>query len=199
MIETERLYLRNFLESDIDDYFELVSKEDVLPRVGAKPYKTKEEAKKRLEKETAKPLMFAIVLKENGKVVGNIAFNEPKLERFEGIDITSKTKELGCLLSSDFWGQGIMPEATNGLLDWGFSNDVIDRIVISVKEANSQSVRVIEKVGFKKHSKVDNYGVWINNIPNPINPDNAWILRITAAAGTELADPYSYSTFSLGR
>ena len=29
---------------------------------------------------------------------------------------------------------------------------------------------------------------------NPINPDNARILRITAAAGTELADPYSYST-----
>jgi hypothetical protein len=25
-------------------------------------------------------------------------------------------------------------------------------------------------------------------------PDNAWILRITAAAGTELADPYSYDT-----
>ena len=25
-------------------------------------------------------------------------------------------------------------------------------------------------------------------------PDNAWILRITAAAGTELADPYSHST-----
>ncbi len=27
-------------------------------------------------------------------------------------------------------------------------------------------------------------------------PDNVWILRITAAAGTELADPYSYSTVS---
>jgi hypothetical protein len=25
-------------------------------------------------------------------------------------------------------------------------------------------------------------------------PDNAWTLRITAAAGTELAGPYSYST-----
>ena len=37
------------------------------------------------------------------------------------------------------------------------------------------------------------------NIPptyplNPINPDNACILRITAAAGTELADAYSYGT-----
>ncbi len=31
---------------------------------------------------------------------------------------------------------------------------------------------------------------------NPINPDNACILRITAAAGTELADAYSYSTVS---
>ena len=29
---------------------------------------------------------------------------------------------------------------------------------------------------------------------NPINPDNARILRITAAAGTELADAYSQGT-----
>ena len=29
---------------------------------------------------------------------------------------------------------------------------------------------------------------------NPINPDNACILRITAAAGTELADAYSLDT-----
>ncbi len=27
-----------------------------------------------------------------------------------------------------------------------------------------------------------------------MNPDNAWTLRITAAAGTELAGPYSYAT-----
>ena len=32
---------------------------------------------------------------------------------------------------------------------------------------------------------------------NPINPDNACILRITAAAGTELADAYSHGTVSL--
>ena len=31
---------------------------------------------------------------------------------------------------------------------------------------------------------------------NPINPDNACTLRITAAAGTELAGAYSYGTFS---
>ncbi len=31
---------------------------------------------------------------------------------------------------------------------------------------------------------------------NPINPDNACTLRITAAAGTELAGAYSYGTVS---
>ena len=30
-----------------------------------------------------------------------------------------------------------------------------------------------------------------------MNPDNACILRITAAAGTELADAYSYTTVEL--
>ena len=39
---------------------------------------------------------------------------------------------------------------------------------------------------------------WLKGPPtlplNPINPDNARIFRITAAAGTELADAYSYGT-----
>ena len=39
---------------------------------------------------------------------------------------------------------------------------------------------------------------WLKSPPtlplNPINPDNARIFRITAAAGTELADAYSYGT-----
>jgi hypothetical protein len=30
-----------------------------------------------------------------------------------------------------------------------------------------------------------------------MNPDNAWILRLTAAAGTKLADPYSYDTINI--
>ena len=34
---------------------------------------------------------------------------------------------------------------------------------------------------------------------NPINPDNACILRITAAAGTELSDAYSLGTVKLLR
>ncbi len=35
----------------------------------------------------------------------------------------------------------------------------------------------------------------LRNSLHPVTPDNARILRITAAAGTELADPYSYGTY----
>ena len=42
---------------------------------------------------------------------------------------------------------------------------------------------------------------WLKGPPtlplNPINPDNARIFRITAAAGTELADAYSYGTYKI--
>jgi hypothetical protein len=34
----------------------------------------------------------------------------------------------------------------------------------------------------------------LRNSLRPVIPDNAWVLRMTAAAGTELADPYSYAT-----
>jgi hypothetical protein len=37
----------------------------------------------------------------------------------------------------------------------------------------------------------------LRNSLRPVIPDNAWILRMTAAAGTELADPYSYGTVKL--
>src|SRR3989344_4937518 len=37
----------------------------------------------------------------------------------------------------------------------------------------------------------------LRNSLRPVIPDNAWILRMTAAAGTELADPYSYATVKI--
>ena len=37
----------------------------------------------------------------------------------------------------------------------------------------------------------------LRNSLRPVIPDNAWILRLTAAAGTELADPYSYATVKI--
>ena len=37
----------------------------------------------------------------------------------------------------------------------------------------------------------------LRNSLRPVIPDNAWILRMTAAAGTELANPYSRGTVKI--
>lgn len=163
MIETERLILRNFKETDIDDYFECVSQEDVLSRMGgATPYSSKEKALERLVYESKQLLHFAIVLKENNKVIGNISLNEPKLERYTDIKIDKHTKELGYFLSHDYWGKGIMPEAGVGLLKYAFSKLGVTKIVCGTKTLNNQSIRVQEKIGLKMHSIKENAGTWIN-------------------------------------
>lgn len=162
MIETERLIIRRFKESDLEDYFEFVSQDDVLSRVGATPYTSIDTARERLLIETEKPLMFAIVYKPENKVVGNIALNNPKPARYEGIDINERVKEIGYLLSHDYWGKGIMAEAVKGLFDYAFNKLDIEAVVAGVKMANKQSVRVLEKVGLPQHSVIKNYGTWVD-------------------------------------
>ena len=165
MIETERLILRNFKQEDIDDYFEIVSQEDVLPKMGIKLYSSKEQALERLILESAQPLRFAIVLKENNKVIGNISLNQPKAERYTNIELDERTKELGYFLSHDYWGKGIMAEAGIGLLKYAFSQLGVTKIVCGTKILNNQSIRVQEKIGLKIHSIKENAGTWVNGEP----------------------------------
>jgi hypothetical protein len=52
----------------------------------------------------------------------------------------------------------------------------------------------------QSYSWAASFHIWLNSPPthplNPVNPDNACTLRITAAAGTELAGAYSQGTFN---
>ena len=64
----------------------------------------------------------------------------------------------------------------------------------SAQELDLLSRAVLSKVPLTPQE----FSISMDTLPlNPINPDNARILRITAAAGTELADPYSYGTYKI--
>lgn len=160
-LETERLILRNYMLSDLDDYYEYVSMQDVGPRCGWPAYTEKEKAKERLELEITKPLQFAIELKENHKVIGSVELTEAKGERYPDCDMTN-SKEIGFLLSKDYWGCGIMPEAVKAVLKYAFEELGVEKIYISHAEKNTQSGRVQEKLGFKIIGKVKNYRKWID-------------------------------------
>ncbi len=88
-------------------------------------------------------LNFAIEL--DGLYVGNIGL-------VMGKDVYRKSAEIGYFLGEPYWNMGIMSEAVNLMVDFGFENLDIVRIHTGVFEYNMASQRVLEKCGFYKEA-----------------------------------------------
>lgn len=161
-LETDRLILRNFKTTDIDDYWEYVQMPNVGPRAGWPAYTDKNKAKERLEFEAKKPLVFAIIWKEENKVIGSIELMECVTDRYFNIKIEDNSKEIGYVLSEKYWGKGIMPEASKAIMKYAFETLGIDVIYTGHAKANTNSQRVQEKLGFKIIGEYDNYSTWID-------------------------------------
>lgn len=58
-------------------------------------------------------------------------------------------KIIGYVLSKDYWGRGLMPEAVNRVIRFCFENEKYDYLMCSHSVVNHQSKRVIEKSGFR--------------------------------------------------
>ncbi|WP_458796747.1 GNAT family N-acetyltransferase [Streptococcus suis] len=65
-----------------------------------------------------------------------------------GLDLPDSEAELGYWLGQSFWGQGLIPEASQVLLDYGFAQLSLDKIWCCAFVENSKSLRVQEKLGF---------------------------------------------------
>ena len=144
-IETERLILRNYKKTDINDYWEYVQMPNVGPRCGWEPHKSIEQAKERLDLEITKSLQFAIVLKSENKVIGSIELMEPD-KNTKG---NGKCKEIGCLLSEHYWGKGITTEAGKEVVKFLFNEVGYNRIQARFMPVNIGSGKVMEKLGMK--------------------------------------------------
>lgn len=77
----------------------------------------------------------------DGMIVGNISVEQKS-------DVYGKDAEIGYLLITEKWSQGIMTEAVGQICDIAFSSLDIIRITGLVYEPNSGSRRVLEKNGF---------------------------------------------------
>lgn len=155
ILETERLILRPWKESDLDDFYEYASVEGVGEMAGWKHHDCIETSIKILNSFITEKCIFAVVLKESGKVIGSLglhpswANNEPKFKDL-------KQKEIGYVLSKDYWGKGFMPEAVSRVIAYCFETLSLEAVTIGHFQTNSQSQRVIEKCGFK-FVKTDKY------------------------------------------
>ncbi|HNX15066.1 MAG TPA: GNAT family N-acetyltransferase [Oscillospiraceae bacterium] len=145
-IKTERLTLRRFTYEDADDMLKCwISDEKVQALYGEPAYKTKEAVIELLDKyiggyERMNYYRWAIILKETGECIGQIAFFL--------VDDKNHFVEIEYCVGTLFHNRGFMTEAVNAVIRFGFEQLNLHKIQVSHKAGNIPSKRVIEKCGF---------------------------------------------------
>lgn len=141
LLDTDRVHLRNFCQQDIDDMYEFCSQPEI-ETVGWSAHKSTDETKKVLEQWILNKNIFAVVHKNENKVIGYIAIHDDSEEG------RSDTKELGFALNNQYRRQGIMSEVLHCVLDYLFSKDVF-YVWACCFQDNISSKNLIEKLGFE--------------------------------------------------
>ena len=139
-IETKRLILRPFGESDYDDLYEFLSqlKNDEFEGY---PGITYENGKEHLKYRLGSNEFFAIELKESGKVIGNIYCGNRDFE----------AREVGYIVNRQYQRNGYAYEALFAVIN-EFLETGTHRIYAECDPRNICSWKLLEKVGMKREA-----------------------------------------------
>lgn len=140
-LETERLLIRRFCESDLDDVFACTSNQDMMVMDGGKVDLTIAEAKHSLEYFINTPGKFAICLKNNYKMIGFLSL-------VENDDRAVTAFDLGYAIHPDYQRQGYATEAIKRILDFSFDEMNLKLITASHFEGNHISKNILRKFHF---------------------------------------------------
>ena len=146
VLTTERLTLRPWRESDLEDFYEYAKVDGVGQMAGWLPHESIETSKMILKNFMTHMHTFAI--EYEGKVIGSLGVEAYDEEAAPEL-IDKKGRELGVVLSKDYWGRGLVPEAAKRVIKWLFEEVGLDFITCCHFKDNAQSVRVQQKLGFR--------------------------------------------------
>lgn len=161
-METDRLILRPFEESDADSIYEYAKDERVGPIAGWPVHTSVENSLEIIRTVLMASETYAVCLKQDNRAIGAISILSADKSN---LDISDREGEVGYWLGVPFWGQGIMPEAVNELLRHGFADLKLDTIWCGYFNGNTKSKRCQEKCGFRYcYTKRDVYWPLMNDI-----------------------------------
>ena len=97
-----------------------------------------------------KDFAYAVVLKEDGKLIGMFGLHPLKLKI-----------EVGYGLARSYWGVGYMTETLCAVIDWALLQPNIFRVQAFCDVDNLGSARVMEKAGMEREGSLQRY------VPHP--------------------------------
>ena len=139
-IQTARLILRPFRESDYDDLFEFLSQLEDDEFEGY-PGITRENGREHLKYRMDSDEFYAMELKDTGKVIGNIYCRNRKYE----------AKEIGYIVNRHYQRKGYAGEALSAVIADSFRSGV-HRIYAECDPRNPGSWKLLEKAGLKREA-----------------------------------------------
>ncbi len=105
---------------------------------------------------------FVIIEKSSKSIIGDIGLH------FLEIDSSNKQTELGITLNKDFSNKGYAAEALKSTIDYLIKHLKKHRIIASVDPKNINSIKLFEKLGFRKEAHFKKslffHGEWVDDV-----------------------------------
>jgi RimJ/RimL family protein N-acetyltransferase len=151
---TERLVLRNWLESDRDLFHEINSDPEVMEFFAHR--RTRAESDEVFDRirdaiATTGIGFYAVALRDLDEPIGFCGLWVPELEPF----LPKDTVEIGWRLAKRHWGKGYVTEAAKAALTHGFINHDLPEIVSFAVTDNHRSIAVMQRIGMRHDSARD--------------------------------------------
>ena len=155
-LENETIIIRNFTYEDLDDLHEMCHDERTAYLAGWRPHKDIYITSNVLTRFIYANETYAIIYKENNKMIGTISLYSEHFRKVEGV------RELGYCLNKDYRGKNIMTMAVKMILEFGFNKLKADMIFSCCQTTNFASRKVLEKNHLKYEGLIRNYRTLYN-------------------------------------
>ena len=162
ILETERLILRAWKESDAEALYKYARNPNIGPIAGWAPHTSVENSLEIIRTALSTPETYAVVLKETGEAVGCVGIMSARSE-IHSAKIAEDECEMGYWIGEPYWGQGLIPEAVNELLRYTFEDLRQTTVWCGYYDGNEKSKRAQEKCGFTYSHTEENKAVPLLN------------------------------------
>ncbi|SIT27362.1 GNAT family N-acetyltransferase [Chryseobacterium gambrini] len=150
-LETQRLILRKFEETDAERLFLLDSDPEVMKYIGMPPLSDITESENVIKMIQQQYLdngvgRLAVIEKESGLLIGwsGLKFITQEINGYNNI------YDLGYRFIPEYWGKGYALESAKASLDFGFNDLKAETIYAHAHSENEGSNYILRKLGFEK-------------------------------------------------
>ena len=141
-IETKRLIIRKFRPDDFTELFEYLSDEAVVRFEPYEPY-TLEQTKREAEFRSNSDEFFAVTLKEDGTLIGNLFLGKREFDCYE----------IGYVFNRSWQMSGYATEAASSLMDYAFGTLHAHRVIARCNALNYRSYKLMERLGMRREAE----------------------------------------------